>query len=134
MYDATGYFGNGGGGGYREEGMPSPLSLTHPKYDEGIVSESVIRQWDVITMPDGTRVEECYVVPREGHKLTYIRFRYAIDARGRRSAVPCDVNAGVGRIKKRSRPTKAEVTAATAELEPAVELDTSPEATESDGE
>jgi hypothetical protein len=99
-----------GGGRWDREDKPSPLSLTQPKYDEEIVSESVILQWDVVTMPDGTKCEECYVVPREGHKLTYIRFRYALNARGRRSPVPCDVNAGVGRIKAEVKASAPEPT------------------------
>jgi hypothetical protein len=96
--------GSGGGREPHREDMPTPLSLTYPKYDEKAVSESTIREWNIITLPDGTKAEECFVVPREGHKLTYIRFRYALDARGRRSAVPCDVNAGVGRIKTATEP------------------------------
>jgi hypothetical protein len=124
VYDPTPYFTGGGGGmsGGPEDTTP-PLREVQQR--GSIRKSKMIYEHRIIIDRDGKRFKEVYAVPRAGYELTYVRFKFPIDALGRVDYQACETDAGVGRrIRKRKTKVKA---AAEAEVEAAADEETETE-------
>jgi hypothetical protein len=124
MYDA-GYF-NGGGGGMGPAAEAPPLREVQQRGSNRARKggSQMIYNHSIVIDRDGKRYKEVYCVPRPGYRLTYVRFKFPIDAMGQVNYQACETDAGVGRIRKAGRPTKAAVRAdMELNAEPAAEVE-----------
>jgi hypothetical protein len=130
------YFGMGGGSSGTPAAGDAPLREVQQR---GSIRKSMMIYDHCISIDrDGKRYKEVYAAPRAGYRLTYVRFKFPIDALGKVNYQACETDAGVGRIRKRSKPKaelKAEAQAETAsapdEAAPAEEAETENEGNES---